>query len=241
MAARLGVAATVFVPDVMLPATAERITAEGARVVTVGAGYDEAVRAAAAYTDEDAAHRALVQDTAWDGYTEVPAWIVEGYGTMLDEVDEQLGAVPDIVVVPVGVGSLAEATVRHYRRPGTAHPHVMLVEPENAACVLTSLLAGSPVDVPTGSTVMAGLNCGAVSRAAWPILRSGADAAIAVSDDDALRAVDDLRALGIDSGPSGAATLAGLRAVMGDSDWRAALDVDDGSVVVLLSTEGDPR
>ncbi len=241
MARQFGVPATIFVPDVMLEMTAARIAAEGARVIRLGAGYDDAVRAAASYADEDPASRALVQDTAWDGYTEVPAWIVEGYGTMLEEVDEQLGRAPDLVVVPVGVGSLAEAVVRHYRQPGTTHPHVLLVEPDRAACVLASLSAGSPVEIPTGFTVMAGLNCGAMSRSAWPVLRDGADADVSVTDDEAVDAVAELLACGIDSGPSGAATLAGLRAVIADPERRAVLDLDAGAVVVLLSTEGDPR
>jgi diaminopropionate ammonia-lyase len=107
--------------------------------------------------------------------------------------------------------------------------------------VLDSLLAGTPVSVPTGATVMAGLNCGTVSSAAWPVLREGCDAAIAVTDDDALRAVTDLVRLGISSGPSGAATLAGVRAALTVPERRTALAVDATSTLVLLSTEGASR
>jgi diaminopropionate ammonia-lyase len=240
MASYFGVAATVFVPDVMLPETAALIAAEGAEVVRLDVGYDEAVRAAATYAGE-AADRALVQDTGWEGYTDVPAWIVEGYRTLLAEVDDQLGPAPDLVAVPVGVGSLAEAVVRHYRRNGGPHPTVLAVEPDTAACVWASLVAGQPVAVPTGSTVMAGLNCGTVSGSAWPVLLGGCDAAVAVSDEEASRAVADLGALGVSSGPSGAATLAGVRATLAAPDRRAALDLPGDPVVVLLSTEGDQR
>src|SRR6516164_2569194 len=76
MAAHFGVGATVFVPVVMLPQTAARITAEGATVVWVDGGYDDAVRWAAAFA-ADRPGRALVQDTAWAGYEQVPAWIVQ--------------------------------------------------------------------------------------------------------------------------------------------------------------------
>jgi diaminopropionate ammonia-lyase len=241
MASLAGTSATVFVPDVMLAETADRIADEGARVVRLDAGYDGAVREAASYAAEDPVGRALVQDTAWEGYTDVPAWTVEGYRTMLEEVDEQLGGSPDLVVVPVGVGSLAEATVRHHRRPGVEHPRLMSVEPDTAACLLASLLARRPTEVPTASTVMAGLNCGIVSASAWPVLRDGLDAAVAVGDDEAMQAADDLRALGVDSGPCGAATLAGVRTVLLDPGRRAALDLRDDAVVVLLSTEGNLR
>ena len=240
MAAHLGVGATVFVPRPMLPQTAELIAGEGATVLRVDGDYDVAVRAAAAVAAEQPG-RALVQDTAWDGYERVPARIVEGYRTLLAEVDVQLDAPPDLVAVPVGVGSLAEAVVRHYRAPGAAHPAVLAVEPDTAACVLASLTADRPTAVPTGRTVMAGLNCGTVSSSAWPVLRAGCDAAVAVSDEEALRAVGDLDALGVCSGPSGAATLAGVRAVLTDPERRAALALDDHAVVVLLSTEGRVR
>lgn len=243
MAAHFAVPATVFVPAVMLPETADRIAREGAEVVRVDGDYDATVRAAAAYADEEPG-RALVQDTAWAGYTEVPAWVVEGYQTLLREIDEELAlldAAADLVAVPVGVGSLAEAVLRHYRRPDSARPSVLSVEPDTAACVLASLRADQPVSVATDATVMAGLNCGTVSEAAWPVLRAGCDAAVTVSDEEALRAVDDLGALGISSGPCGAATLAGVRNALTAPDRRAALGLGGDAVVVLLSTEGNLR
>lgn len=241
-AKQLGVKATVFVPAVMLPETADRIAGEGATVVRVDGDYDETVRQAAAHAAAEPG-RALVQDTAWEGYTDVPAWIIEGYQTMLREVDDELaahGTAPDLVAVPVGVGSLAEAVVRHYRQADGPRPALLSVEPTTAACVLTSLLAGQPTTVTTEATVMAGLNCGTVSATAWPVLRDGLDAAVAVPDTEALQAVQDLIALGVSSGPCGAATLAGLRAALPDPTRRPGLNLPAGAVVVLLSTEGNP-
>lgn len=240
MAAHFGVDAVVFVPAVMRPDTARRIEAEGATVEWVDGDYDTAVREAAKYADARS-RCALVQDTAWDGYEQVPAWIVEGYQTLLAEVDNQLGHRPDLVAVPVGVGSLAEAVVRHYRAPDKSHPSVLSVEPDTAACLLASLDAGRPVTVRTASTVMAGLNCGTVSSAAWPVLRAGCDAAVAVTDAATLQAVEDLADLGVSSGPSGAATLAGVRRALSSEGGRAALALDTDAVVVLLSTEGRVR
>ena len=240
MAAHFGVGATVFVPVVMLPEIAARIVDEGAKVVWIDGDYNDAVRCAAAFAG-DQPGRALVQDTAWAGYEQVPAWIVQGYQTLLDEIDTQLGGAPDLVAVPVGVGSLAEAVVRHYRRPSAKHPSVLSVEPDTAACVLASLTAARAITVATAATVMTGLNCGTVSGSAWPVLRAGCDAAVAVSDEDALSAVADLGRLGVSSGPSGAATLAGARAALTEPERRAALDLDDDAVVVLLSTEGHTR
>lgn len=237
MAAHLGTSATVFVPAGMLEETVLLIECEGARVCRVDGDYDETVRAAAAYA-AGGQGRELVQDTAWPGYEQVPGWVVDGYDTLLDEVDEQLGRAPDLLVVPVGVGSLAQAVVAHYRQAGREGTRVLSVEPDTAGCVVASLVAGHPSTVATGATVMAGLNCGSVSSLAWPVLRDGLDAAVVVSDEDAVQASTDLVAVGIRAGACGAATLAGVRAVVSSRARRAELDLTEDAVVVLLSTEG---
>nr|WP_244164696.1 diaminopropionate ammonia-lyase [Streptomyces silaceus] len=250
LARRLGRRALVFVPDGVHPSAVAAIEGEGAEVTAVPGSYDTAVRRAAqAATEPDSV---LVQDMAWDGYEEIPTLIVEGYATLFTEVDAQLGAAgappPALVAVPVGVGSLAQAAVTHYRgrstpdaARGDAPSAVLSVEPVTAAGVLASLRAGELTSVPTGVTTMAGLNCGTPSALAWPVLRDGLDAAVAVTDAATARAARDLAELGVSSGPCGAASLAGVRAALtggGAAERRAALGVGSGSTLVLVSTEG---
>jgi diaminopropionate ammonia-lyase len=248
MARLLGLRARIFVPRAVPAGARAGIAAEGATVTVVDGPYDQAVERAAACAVAGPG-RTLVQDSAWPGYERVPGWIVEGYGTLLREVDAQLAGHglpgPGLVSVPVGVGSLAQAVVAHYRsRPqqrGSPGPAVLAVEPEPAACLLASLHAGAPQSVPTPGTVMAGLDCGTVSSLAWPVLAAGLDAATAVPDRAATRAAADLARLGVSSGPSGAASLAGARAALtgpGAQQRRDDLAVTASSVLVLLSTEG---
>ena len=225
MAALVGAGAEVFVPDVTDQVTVDLIAGEGAPVTRVAGEYDLAVRRAAERAAAIGA--ALVQDTGWDGYTRVPGWIVAGYSTLLAEIDDVV--VPDLIVVPVGVGSLAQAVVDHYHGSPT---RVLSVEPDSADCLRRSLIAGQPVVVKTGFTAMAGLNCGTVSELAWPHLRDGISAAVAVSEAEASAAMRDLAALGVSSGPSGAATLGGVRQLKLD-----ALGLDRVATIVLLSTE----
>jgi diaminopropionate ammonia-lyase len=245
MAGLTGTPARVFVPAFTGPATRAAIASENAEVTQVGGSYDETVATARQWA-RDHPGAALVQDTAWPGYEQVPSWIVEGYSTLFAELDAQLATAsaepPALVAVPVGVGSLAQAAVMHYRaqsRPGDVTA-VLSVEPDTAACLLASLRAGRPTTIPTANTIMAGLNCGSISSSAWPYFAEGLDAAIAVPDDAARRAAADLAALGISSGPSGAASLAGARAALtgpASPGRRGELGMNPASVVVLLSTE----
>ncbi|MFD5830778.1 pyridoxal-phosphate dependent enzyme [Lentzea sp. NPDC060358] len=220
-----GQRAHVFVPHTVPQPAIEAIKEEGAEVTGVDGTYDDAVQRASE------ADGVLVQDMGRPGYEEVPGWIVEGYGTLCHEVDEQLGHEPGLVVVPVGVGSFAQAVVTHYRGRAS-RTRLLAVEPDTAACVLASLRAGKLTTVPTADTVMAGLNCGTPSTTSWPFLRDGLDAAVAISDADCAKAMADLHALGVHSGPCGAAPLAGLRA--------ARHEFADLATVVLISTEGRP-
>lgn len=136
--------------------------------------------------------------------------------------------------MPVGVGSLAQAAVAHYRRTSTHRPRLVSVEPVTADCVARSLAAGRLLTVPTAPTVMTGLNCGTPSTSAWPYLAGGLDLAVTVTDEHVVDAVHRLTAAAIDAGPCGAATWAAARTLQEQS--VAGLNGD--SVVVLISTEG---
>jgi diaminopropionate ammonia-lyase len=236
--------ARVFVPAVTGPATRAAIASENAEVTQINGTYDDAVASARQWALGHPG-AALIQDTAWPDYEQVPTWIVEGYSTLFAELDAQLAAAgadpPALVAVPVGVGSLLQAAVMYYRaRDGQGDVVVLSVEPDTAACLLASLRAGRPATIPTANTIMAGLNCGTISSSAWPYLSEGLDAAVAVTDDAARRAAADLAAAGISSGPSGAASLAGARAALtgpGSPGRRADLGVGSASVIVLLNTE----
>ncbi|MDO4918063.1 diaminopropionate ammonia-lyase [Kocuria sp.] len=241
MAALLGLRARVYIPRGVGDAAVAAIEAEGAPVLPGGPTYDDAVAtAAASATGPD---QLLVQDTSWPGYEEVPRWIVEGYTTLFAEADEQLAAAgahgPDLVACPVGVGALAHAMVEHYRGIIRSSAVLLAVEPRTADCVAQSLKAGEPVTVDTSTpTVMAGLNCGTPSGIGWPALRDGVSAAVSVTEDECRRAVADLQELGQDSGPCGAASLAGVRELLGAPGAREELGLDGGSTVLLISTEG---
>jgi len=240
----LGLPAHIFVPTAVSRAAIDALAGEGARVSELAIPYDDVVSAAAQWARDAGPIAVLVQDTdtGWSGYERMPQWIVDGYSTMFAEADAQVAehglARVDLVAVPVGVGSLAQATVRHYRGGAGAGPVVLSVEAENAPAIISSLHAREPITVDTTFTIMAGLNCGTPSAGAWPYLSAGLDAATTVSDAQAAQAVHDLAGLGVDAGPCGAAALAGVRAVVTDPVRRAETGLDSDAVVLVLSTEG---
>lgn len=163
---------------------------------------------------------------------------------MLSEADAQVEAVTQRTpathaFIPVGVGSIAHAVTRHYKNPNqgqTKRASVITVEPTTAACLKASLESGEITTVDTGDSIMCGMNCGTVSSTAWPTLKTGVDAAVTVTDEEAHAAVCQLRDLGLQPGPCGAATLTALRRACGTA--RQQLGLSTESVVVLFCTEG---
>src|SRR4051812_3882088 len=202
-------AARVLVPAGTARARIDGIASEGAHVEVVDGSYDEAVEKAAGMAD---ATHVVLSDTSWPGYEDVPRWVVEGYETIFAEFDEQSGGiVPDLALIPIGVGSLAVAAANHW--PGE-RPLLVGMEPEAAACALESIRAGYPVTVPgPHESIMAGLNAGTVSQLAWPVLRDRYDAFVAISDGWAEEGMRRLAAIGVEAGEvsGGAAGGAGAR------------------------------
>jgi diaminopropionate ammonia-lyase len=231
-----GLAARIYIPDGVSDFAIQAIADEGAKVTRINGDYDLAVAAAAKDAEETGA--LLIQDTAWDGYEEVPSWIVEGYSTMVAEVDQQLaqqGLAADLVIVPTGVGSLLQAVIAHYRGQ-LAGAKVVSVEPDTAGGVFESLKAGQLVSVATKTTIMTGLNCGTPSSLAMPYILQGLSGSLLVDDREARAALAHLTELGVKVGPCGAAALSGIRTLMA-SDAKTELGLNEDSVVVLLSTE----
>lgn len=241
MARLLGLDAVVFVPDDMVPARIAGIEAEQATVVVNPGDYDAAVARAAGEAAEHGWE--VVADVAYDGYTQVPAWVMDGYDTIFNECAEQLFAPPRVVFVQAGVGALAGATVQYYR---AHHPDTRfaVVEPLQAACLLQSARAGQPITLTSSQgSIMAGLNCGTPSTVAWPLVAAHTNAFVAIPDDRTRQAMRALAASGVESGESGAAGLAGLLEVADHAAAREALGLDASASVLVLNTEGatDPE
>ncbi|RHR55358.1 diaminopropionate ammonia-lyase, partial [Clostridium sp. AF18-27] len=145
-AGRLGQKAVVHMPKGSTQTRLENIAKEGAQVDIQEMNYDDCVRLAAKEADETE-RGVIVQDTAWDGYEEIPSWIMQGYGTMAMEAGEQLKGYgrdrPTHVFVQAGVGSLAGAVVGYFTNLYPDNPPTfVVVEADAAACLYKGAAAG---------------------------------------------------------------------------------------------------
>jgi diaminopropionate ammonia-lyase len=225
---------------------------EGADARITDLNYDDAVRLANQMASQDP-RGVMVQDTAWDGYEDIPAWIMQGYGSMSFEAMRQLKAAgverPTHIFVQAGVGSLAGSVVGYFASLFPDNPPVMtVVEASAADCLYISSLAGKLIGVKGNlATIMAGLACGEGNTISWEILKNHSRFFVSAPDWTAARGMrvlgaplkDDMRVI---SGESGAVTAGLLFSVLRNEEYRnfrEALGLNADSVVLLFSTEGD--
>jgi diaminopropionate ammonia-lyase len=232
MAKLLDLSAIIIVPAGTVASRIDAITGEGAEVRVVDGGYDQAIAASAALSDDK---HVVISDTSWEGYTDTPGWVIDGYSTMLKEIIDQIDAghvsEPTVVAAQMGVGAFAAAVTRQF----ASRPARLLVgvEPVNADCIITSAEAGQITTIAgPQDSIMAGLNCGTPSIVAWDDVLHGYDVFVTITDDHARDAMRLLHEDGIEAGESGAAGLAGLLAHAGRLDLGPADDV------IVLVTEG---
>lgn len=251
---RLGQKAVVRMPKGTTKTRFDNIAKEGATVTIEECNYDDCVRMAAAEAAQTE-HGIIVQDTAWEGYEEIPAWIMQGYGTLVCEADEQLKADgidrPTHVFVQAGVGSLAGAVVGYFAHKYKDNPPVMAVcEASVADCLYRSAEAktGNLVNVPGDLlTIMAGLACGEGNTIGWDILKNHVTVFASCPDWMSAKATR-IYANPIDgdprviSGESGSVPLGFAFTALHDADaasLKEALKLDENSTILVISTEGD--
>ncbi|MEG0578406.1 MAG: diaminopropionate ammonia-lyase, partial [Niameybacter sp.] len=247
---KLGQKAVVFMPKGSQTIRLQNIQKEGATATIETVNYDECVRLATAAACQTPGG-VVVQDTAWEGYTEIPSWIMQGYGTMVKEALEQLGQKPTHVFVQAGVGSLAGAVIgyiaNHFVEGGI---QMVVVEASEAACLYNSAVAGDGrIRIVTGDmpTIMAGLACGEPNTISWEILKNHTHYFVSCPDWVAAKGMCILGAPlkgdpRVISGESGAVTLGFLASVMEEETLKPLkehLGLNEESIVLLFSTEGD--
>jgi len=225
----------------------DAIAEYGAEIDIVDGNYDDAVRRAA--LDAEKNGWLVVSDTSYPGYTDIPRDVMQGYTVMVDEVDMVLSSdliIPTHIFLQGGVGGFAAAVSSYYwEKYESDRPTFIIVEPENAACLYSSVIEGRANKIDDSlDTVMAGLSCGEPSILAWQILRHSTDYCMTVPDRevaDYMRALATGKMLGqpVIAGESAVAGILGAEKCCTNPTVRHQLEISSNSVILVFGTEGD--
>ena len=251
---KLGQKAVIRMPRGSAKTRLNNIRKENADAEILDLNYDECVRYVNDMAKKDP-HGVMVQDTAWRGYTDIPGWIMQGYGTLSIEADRQMIAngceYPTHIFIQAGVGSLAGSVAGYFANKYKDHkPVICVVEAGSADCLRRSAERGDGKIVRVRGkldTIMAGLACGEPNPLSWQILKNHAAGGLSLGEGVAANGMRLLAAPesgdpAVVSGESGASAMGALEYLMtreSMAENRALLGLGPSSRVLVVSTEGD--
>ncbi|APE42813.1 PLP-dependent lyase/thiolase [Sulfitobacter alexandrii] len=233
-AAAFGARAVVYIAQTVPDTFAERLEEQGAEVRRVGETYEAAMAAAEMEATAQGWH--LLSDASWEGYSEDPLRVMEGYLALMAEAVRQMPTVPSHVFLQAGVGGLAAACAALARAAWGDAPRIVVVEPEAAPCLRDSIVSGRAMTVQGAVSIMGRLDCKVPSLIALKGLARDADAYVLISEEEAQVGAGTAMVAGLGSTPSGAAGLSALLAL--DDTGREALALTAESCVLCILSEG---
>jgi threonine dehydratase len=168
-AAKLGVRATIFVPETAPTVKIQRIREYGAEVQQIGIEYAEASEAAVDYADTCGA----LLSHAYDQLE-----IAAGAGTLAEEMFEDEPAIQTIIVAVGGGGLFAGIAAVAERRA-----RIVTVEPSSCPTLHAALEAGHPVDVSVSGVAADSLGARRVGEIAFSIASRATPTSVLVDDE----------------------------------------------------------
>jgi threonine synthase len=236
--ASAGLACVIFMPEETPEGVAEECRAYGARVEEVPGILPDAARR---MSEEPIGERSAVLTTFREPCR------VEGKKTVAFEIVTQCGPhAPDWILFPTGGGTGIVAIWKAYGELESLgwlegpKPHLAVVQASGCAPLVRAFESGadSAEPCPDPVTVASGIRVPAsrADRLILQALRESGGAAVAVPDEDIIAAVGEISANeGIFPSPEGAATWAGLRALI------KAGTIDPASRIIIVNTAGGER
>ena len=139
VAKKLGIPASVCVPEWVDPVKLEGIKANGADAVLVGSTFDEAETHALELSERTG--RTYI--SAYDD-----PWVIAGQGTIALEILGQLGESPAAILTPLSGGGLLGGIASVFAESIEDQTcRTVAVSAENAAVMLASVRAGHPIEL----------------------------------------------------------------------------------------------
>ena len=241
---KLGLECKIFISDYVSENRAKVMRSFGAEVIRVKGNYENSLNECIKQSNQNKWQ--IVQDVAWKDYKLVPKLTMAGYSVMMKEISKQINNQKiSHVFLQAGVGGMAAAMVAGIAKYLNHVPQIIIVEPENAACVLESIKIGKIEKISIKKeSIMGGMSCNEVSLLPWQILKNSVNHCVTVSDDYVSKTVKFLassefseeKIVGGECSTPGIISLIGIS---NDPVIRKKINLNDNSNVLLLGCEGD--
>ncbi len=241
-AKNLGLNCKIFVSENVSETRAEEMRNLNAEVIRVKGNYEDSLN----FCKEESKKNnwEIIQDVAWPNYELVPKLTMAGYSTIIKEISIQTNEYITHIFLQAGVGGMAAGLVA-----GVAHyfkkvPKIIIVEPENANCVMQSIENNTPTSVDIKKeSIMGGMSCGEVSLVPWQILKNSVNNCVSVSDKFVSQTVAMLADkvvcdISIEGGECSTPGITSLISCCNNDETKSALEINENSNILLIGCEG---
>tara|TARA_Y100000816_G_scaffold38941_1_gene24552 strand:+ start:841 stop:1983 length:1143 start_codon:yes stop_codon:yes gene_type:complete len=242
-AQRLGLKCKIFISEYVSEARANSMRKLDAEVIRVNGNYEKSLERCISESNKNGWE--IVQDVAWENYEYVPKLTMSGYSVMIKEISNQTDQYITHVFLQAGVGGMASGAIAGIAKYFKRIPKIIIVEPENADCVLKSVENGSlqKVNIKKES-IMGGMSCGEVSLVPWKILKESVNTCTSVTDENVDLTVAMLRNkilsdVEIVGGECSTPGIISLIACTEDIEIRKNLELEESSNILIIGCEGD--
>ena len=241
-AKNLGLDCKIFISENVSKTRAEEMRNLSAEVIRVKGNYDNSLNVCKKESKKN--NWEIIQDVAWPDYELVPKLTMAGYSIMIKEISVQTNEYITHIFLQAGVGGMAAGLIAGVAEYFKKVPKIIIVEPDNANCVMQSIENNTPtrVDIRKES-IMGGMSCGEVSIVPWQILKNSVNNCISVSDKFvaltvAMLADKMLSDVSIVGGECSTPGVTSLISCCNNEETRSALEINENSNILLIGCEG---
>ncbi len=242
-AQKLGLKCKIFISEFVSDARAEEMRKLGAEIIKVKGNYEKSLEECIKQSNTN--NWEIVQDVAWENYENVPKLTMAGYSIMIEEISKQTNQYVTHIILQAGVGGMASGAIAGIAKYFKRVPKIIIVEPENADCVLKSIDKGSLQKVHIKKeSILGGMSCGEVSLVPWKILRNSVNYCVSISDNYVARTVAMLKNKNfcdqeIVGGECSTPGVISLISIAEEKALRDKIELNEKSNVLIIGCEGD--
>ncbi len=241
-AKNLGLNCKIFISENVSETRAQEMRNLNAEVIRVEGNYEDSLN----FCKEESKKNnwEIIQDVAWPDYELVPKLTMAGYSTIIKEISVQTNEYITHIFLQAGVGGMAAGLVAGVANYFKKVPKIIIVEPENANCVMQSIENNTPTSVDIKKeSIMGGMSCGEVSLVPWQILKNSVNNCISVSDKFvsqtvAMLANKVLSDISIEGGECSTPGITSLISCCNNEETKSALEINENSNILLIGCEG---
>ncbi len=241
-AKNLGLNCKIFISENVSETRAEEMRNLNAEVIRVKGSYEDSLNFCKKESEKN--NWEIIQDVAWPDYELIPKLTMAGYSTIIKEISVQTNEYITHIFLQAGVGGMAAGLVAGVANYFKKIPKIIIVEPENANCVMQSIENNTPtrVDIKKES-IMGGMSCGEVSLVPWQILKNSVNNCISVSDKFvsqtvAMLADKILSDVSIEGGECSTPGITSLISCCNNEETKSTLEINENSNILLIGCEG---